>query len=61
MRIEKKVVEKVKEAEREKELLPKANVRGRSRDLKKRQVSTQRRDEAGKTEKARVEGTVISF
>lgn len=42
-------------------MLPKANVRGRSRDLKKRQVSTQRRDEAGKTEKARVEGTVISF
>lgn len=47
MRIEKKlymkkVVEKVKEAEREKEVLPKANVRGRSRDLK-RQMSTQRR------------------
>lgn len=59
MRIEKKlhmrkVVEEVERAEREKDLLPKANVRGRSRDLKKRQMSTRRRDESGNTEKARV-------
>lgn len=49
-----KVVEEVERAEREKEMLPKANVRGRSRDLKKRQMSTRRRDESGNTEKARV-------
>lgn len=42
-----KVAEEMKEAEREKKLLPKANVSGRSRDLKKRQMSTRRRDESG--------------